>query len=496
MQSMGVAAAALAVAAADVTEDVGCLDETGLATLKGFRKLLRKEKSDLLQQRLSVREMASQFEREQAAAHAAAATLAHVQQKVKLEMARHEQHDQDMMKPAALVVSLKNLRSLLWELTSSSGRGVKNNSYHDHDIVADQALIALEVVESQWLQRESELEQERMEIRQMAITFKQASEDARRMIDEERAKAQSEIEAARAATLRVEAALEQQAEALCFAKQQELEELRMQVKEAQRIMMLHGPSKVMDMEYQIAGLHQLLTDKALENLQLRKKLEAAKRQINGPTQFEIQGEERLGACLAIAPTCAENAPELHKCIIQWFSVSAVDGSKVEPIKGANRPQYAPDPVDVGKLLRVDVGLPDGQLDTLFTSGPLDPAPGLGNQVEALARKGSADFNVRVYQENGEVMRKPPHQVLVVDKMRIKLLKGRCTKVKEEYSSAMQLCGGRGGGDAAARSLYWSPRKGVQFMLVLESERDRNAAIMLARQFAFSCNIILGGPDDC
>jgi len=316
------------------------------------------------------------------------------------------------------------------------------------------------------------------------------------MIDEERAKAQSEIEAARATTLRVEAALEQQAEALCFAKQQELEELRMQVKEAQRIMMLHGPSKVMDMEYQIAGLHQLLTDKALENLQLRKKLEAAKRQINGPTQFEIQGEERLGACLAIAPICAENAPELHKCIIQWFSVSAVDGSKVEPIKGATRPQYAPDPVDVGKLLRVDVGLPDGQLDTLFTSGPLDPAPGLGNQVEALARKGSAEFNVRVYQENGEVMRKPPHQVLLVDKMRIKLLKGRCTKVKEEYSSAMQLCGGRGGGDAAARSLYWSPRKGVQFMLVLESERDRNAAIMLARQFAFSCNIILGGPDDC
>jgi hypothetical protein len=40
------------------------------------------------------------------------------------------------------------------------------------------------------------------------------------MIDEERAKAQSEIEAARAATLRVEAALEEQAEALCFAKQQ------------------------------------------------------------------------------------------------------------------------------------------------------------------------------------------------------------------------------------------------------------------------------------
>jgi hypothetical protein len=68
-----------------------------------------------------------------------------LQQKVKLEMARHQQHDQDMMKPAALAVALKNLRSLLWELTSSSGRGVKNNNYHDHDIVADQALIAVTV---------------------------------------------------------------------------------------------------------------------------------------------------------------------------------------------------------------------------------------------------------------------------------------------------------------------------------------------------------------
>jgi len=39
--------------------------------------------------------------------------------------------------------------------------------------------------------------------------------------------------------------------------------------------------------------------------------------------------------------------------------------------GATKPQYAPEPLDVGKLLRVDIGLPDGRLDTLFTSGPLD-----------------------------------------------------------------------------------------------------------------------------
>jgi len=32
-------------------------------------------------------------------------------------------------------------------------------------------------------------------------------------------------------------------------------------------------------------------------------------------------------------------------------------------------------------------------------------------------------------------------------------------------------------------------------LVFESERERNAAIMLARRFAFDCNIMLAGPDD-
>jgi hypothetical protein len=95
--------------------------------------------------------------------------------------------------------------------------------------------------------------------------------------------------------------------------------------------MLHAPSKVMDMEHEIAGLRQQLTEKTLEIVQLRKKLEGEKMQTNGPTLFEIQGEERLGACLAITP-CAHNAPELNKCIIQWYSISANDGSKVEAIK--------------------------------------------------------------------------------------------------------------------------------------------------------------------
>ncbi|KAG0571686.1 hypothetical protein KC19_VG034000 [Ceratodon purpureus] len=41
----------------------------------------------------------------------------------------------------------------------------------------------------------------------------------------------------------------------------------------------------------------------------------------------------------------------------------------------------------------------------------------------------------------------------------------------------ELCGARGGGDAAARSMYWVAQKNHTFMLVLDSERERNAAIM-------------------
>jgi len=80
-------------------------------------------------------------------------------------------------------------------------------------------------------------------------------------------------------------------------------------------------------------------------------------------------------------------------------------------------------------------------------------------------------------------------------MRIKLRKGRSTKAKEPYSASMQLCGARGGGNAAAQGLFWQAKKGLSFLLVFESERERNAAIMLARRFAFDCNIMLAGPDD-
>ena len=53
---------------------------------------------------------------------------------------------------------------------------------------------------------------------------------------------------------------------------------------------------------------------------------------------------------------------------------------------------------------------------------------------------------------------------------------------------MQLCGVRGGGNAASKSLFWQARKGLSYVLTFESERDRNAAIMIARKYALDCNV--------
>ena len=60
---------------------------------------------------------------------------------------------------------------------------------------------------------------------------------------------------------------------------------------------------------------------------------------------------------------------------------------------------------------------------------------------------------------------------------------------------MQVCGARGGGDAAAQGLFLALSPALVFMLACEASRERNAAIMLIRRFAQEVGINLGGPDD-
>ncbi|KAJ6777494.1 STOMATAL CLOSURE-RELATED ACTIN-BINDING PROTEIN 1 [Salix koriyanagi] len=255
-----------------------------------------------------------------------------------------------------------------------------------------------------------------------------------------------------------------------------------EVQEARRIKMLHQPSKVMDMEHELRALRMQLAEKSKCSLQLQKELARSRRGEQSIFQlFELDGAEALGSCLRINP-CSDNAPELSECSIQWYRLSSEDVKKAL-ISGATKPVYAPEPFDVGRVLQAEI-ISEGQQFTLTTTCAIDPAAGLGSYVEALVRKHDVEFNVVVTQMNGLDHTSESIHVLHVGKMRMKLRKGKLSIAKEYYSTSMQLCGVRGGGNAAAQALFWQAKKGLSFVLAFESARERNAAIMLARRFAF------------
>ncbi|XWS52654.1 hypothetical protein CRYUN_Cryun11dG0089400 [Craigia yunnanensis] len=407
-----------------------------------MREVVARETASLLEQqnRLSVRDLASKFEKGLAAA-------AKLSEEAKLrEAASLEKH-----------VLLKKLRDALESL---KGRVAGRNK---DDV--EEAISMVEALAVQLTQREGELIQEKAEVKKLANFLKQASEDAKKLVDEERAFARAEIESARAAVQRVEEALQEQEQMSRASGKQDPKELMKEVQEARRIKMLHQPSK-------------LARSKRVEE--------------NLSHLYELDGAEILGSYLRIKP-CSDIAPELSNCSIQWYRISS-EGGKKELISGASKSVYAPEPFDVGRILQTEI-IYDGQLIILTTTGAIDPAAGLGNFVEALVRKHDVEFNVVVTQMNGADHPSESIHVLHVGKMRMKLCKGKTTIAKEYYSNSMQLCGVRGGGNAAAQALFWQAKKGLSVVLAFESERDRNAAIMLARRFAFDCNIMLTGPDD-
>ncbi|XP_050282987.1 stomatal closure-related actin-binding protein 1-like [Quercus robur] len=446
------------------------VDATDDPKVLSMKEVVARETAQLLEQqkRLSVRDLASKFEKGLAAA-------AKLSEEARLrEAASLEKH-----------VLLKKLRDALESL---KGRVAGRNK---DDV--EEAICMVEALAVQLTQREGELIQEKSEVKKLANFLKQASEDAKKLVDEERAFARAEIENARAAVQRVEEALQEHERTSRASGKQDVEELMKEVQEARRIIMLHQPSKVMDMELELRALRTQLAEKSKHSLRLQKELAKSKRVVeNGSQSFELDGHEALGSYLRIQP-CTDNAPELSKCLIQWYRVSP-EGGKKELISGATKSVYAPEPFDVGRILQADI-VWEGQQITLTTAGPIDPAAGLGSHVEALVRRHDIEFNVVVTQMNGVNHPSESIHVLHVGRMRIKLRKGKTTIAKEYYSTSMQLCGVRGGGNAAAQALFWQAKKGLSFVVAFESERERNAAIMLARRFAFDCNIMLAGPDD-
>ena len=435
-----------------------------------LKEVVAQETSLLVEQqkRLSVRDLASKFDKNLSAA-------AKLNDEARLrEVASLEGH-----------VLLKKLRDAL---ESIRGRLAGRNK---EDV--EKAISMVEALAVKLTQREGELIQEKFEVKKLANFLKQASEDAKKLVSQERSFACAEIESARAVVQRFGEALEEQEKNSQASEKQDVEGLMDEVQEARKIRIRHQPSKVMDMEHELRALRIQIREKSIFSVKLQKELAISKRAEENPSRlYELNGSETLGSYLRIQP-CSDKAPELLKCSIQWYRVSS-ESSKNEPISGANKSIYAPEPFDVGRILQADI-VSNGQKATVMTTGPIEPAAGLGNYVDTLMRKPNTEFNVVISQTNGQDH--PSHSVHVfhVGKMRMKLCKGWITKARESYTASMQLCGVRGGGNAAAKALFWQARKGHSFVLAFESERDRNAAIMLARRYALDCNVMLAGPDD-
>ncbi|XVE90741.1 hypothetical protein DITRI_Ditri20bG0101500 [Diplodiscus trichospermus] len=358
----------------------------------------------------------------------------------------------------------------------------------------DKAISMVEALAVKLTQKEGELIQEKFEVKKLANFLKQASEDAKKLVNQEKSFACAEIESARAVVQRFGEALdEQEKNPENSKKSQEVEELIEEVQQARRIKLMHQPSKVMDMELELHALRSQIREKSIFSIKLQKELAINKKaEENKSHVYVLRGSETLGSCLKLQP-CSDNAPLLSKSSIQWYRVSS-DGNQREIISGANKTMYAPEPFDVGQILQADI-VSNGQKVSVTTAGPIASAAGLESYVETLLRKSSSEFNVVISQMNGQDHPSHSTHAFNVGKMRIKLCRGWITKSREIYSTSMLLCGVQGDGKAPAKSLFWQPRKGLSYVLTFESERERNAAILVARKHAFDCSVMLGGPDD-
>ncbi|KAH7853308.1 hypothetical protein Vadar_001032 [Vaccinium darrowii] len=435
-----------------------------------LKEVVEQETAHLVEQqkRLSVRDLASKFDKNLAAA-------AKLSEEAKIrEVASLEGH-----------VLLKKLRDALESLR---GRLAGRNK---EDV--EKAISMVEALAVKLTQKEGELIQEKFEVKKLANFLKQASEDAKKLVNQERSFACAEIESARAVVQRFGEALEEEERISQTSGKQELEKLLEEVQESRRIRLMHQPSKVIDMEHELHALRIQIREKSIISVKLQRELAMSKRaQENQSRLYELGGCESLGSSLQVQP-CSDEAQELSKCSVQWYRIPT-EGSRREIISGANRSIYAPEPFDVGRFLEVDV-FSNGQKVVVTTTGPIGPAAGLASYVETLLRKPNTEFNVIISQMNGQNYSSRSVHLFHVGKMRMKLCRGWITKARDSYSTTMQLCGFRGGGNSAAKSLFWQARKGQSFVLVFETERERNAAITLARRYAYDCNVVLAGPDD-
>ncbi|KAG8078226.1 hypothetical protein GUJ93_ZPchr0007g3993 [Zizania palustris] len=192
-----------------------------------FKEIVVKETAQLLEQRrrLSVRDLKEKFEKGLFGAS-----------KLSEEAKRRETASLDRQ------VLLKKLRDVLDTL-----KGCVAGRNRDD---ADEAMSLVEALAVQLTQREGELIYEKAEVKKLASFLKQyvqflmATEDARKVAEEERALALGEIEKARAAVAKVKKGLQEHDVSSSSREEEEIEELRKEVREARRMKMLHQPSNL------------------------------------------------------------------------------------------------------------------------------------------------------------------------------------------------------------------------------------------------------------
>uniref|UniRef100_A0A0D9Z7R5 Stomatal closure-related actin-binding protein coiled-coil domain-containing protein n=1 Tax=Oryza glumipatula TaxID=40148 RepID=A0A0D9Z7R5_9ORYZ len=444
--------------------------------MPSLKETVTKETADMLdrRQRLSVRELAMKFEK-----GLNTATL--LSNEVKWRQVALLERD----------ILLKNLKTVLESLR---GRVTGKTKAELEDSISMVDILAVQLSK-----REAELLQQKAEVTELAKSLKLASEDAKKIVDEERASAHTEIESARSSVQRVQQALQEHEKMSKTTGKQDMEELKKEVREARRIKMLHYPSKAMDLENEIKILRKTFAERSTDCVNLLKELELHKRpEGNDIPLFDLEGLQCLGSILRIVSQ-SSTTMDFSNISIQWFRVHPKESNKEiisvlinyckygKPQPGATRSVYAPEPHDVGRYLEAEINY-GGEIAIAKTAGPIDPDAGLVDYVETLVRKRETEFNVVVLQLNGIDQPKESVHVLNIGKLRMRLSKGKTVVAKEFYSSSMQLCGVRGGGEAASQAMFWRPRNDLSMVLAFETTRERNTAIMLTRRFAIDCNV--------
>ncbi|VAI27312.1 unnamed protein product [Triticum turgidum subsp. durum] len=151
-----------------------------------LKEVVAKETEELLdrRQRFSVRELAMKFEK-----GLNTATL--LSKEVKWRQVALLERD----------ILLKNLKSVLESL-----RGQVTGKTKDE---IEESISMVEILAVQLSKREAELIQQKTEVTELAKSLKLASEDAKRIVEEERVNANTEVESARSAVQRVQEALQE-----------------------------------------------------------------------------------------------------------------------------------------------------------------------------------------------------------------------------------------------------------------------------------------------